>query len=130
MTETSNSKKLSKVMSQITTLHIESRKKQTFEKKLENYTCCVQLINEATKLMDDMQNQISKLDTSNVDKSHLGKINGYIDLLTNNALNFDEIIYIIEQLIAISNNLPMTTQIYDNIEQEIIYEEQEISQEI
>ena len=129
--ETSNYRKLEKVMNQISFIHIESRKKQTFEKKLEHYTQCTILINEALKLIDEMKNQITNIDSlgTKADNLQIESMHKWIDLLNNDAqLNFDEIIHIVEQLNCIATGIPTTTQLNDNIDQEVIYEEQEVFQ--
>ena len=78
---------------------------------------------EASQLIENLQNQISKLDTIKADNPRIEKINCFIDLLTNGNLDFDETMNIINELCAISAGIPTTTQIFDNIEQEVIYEE-------
>jgi hypothetical protein len=115
-------------MSEISMICIDSQKKLTLEKKLENYTKGTLLISEANELIEKLQNEITNMDTSKINKTNFGKVNEYIDLLSVNNPNFDEVLYIIEQFRAINSGLPVTAQINDNIEQEVIYEEHEVEQ--
>lgn len=117
------SKRLDKLIEQISAIYIESRNKQTLEKRLENYTQANLLITEANKLINDIQNFVVTLDMNKEDNSHIGKINEFIDMLSNNHLNFNETLSIVNQLMIISSGLPSDTQIQDNIQQEVIYEE-------
>lgn len=116
------SKRLARINNDIMLTYTESKKKQSFEKKFENYTMCNQLISEANKILDEMQNQISRLDVDNLNVSHLEKINEYSDFLECNNPDFEQVLYITEQLISILNDLPNKCQIHDNIEQDVVQE--------
>lgn len=122
-----SSKRLSKIISEISLICIDSQKKLPLEKKLENYTKGNLLIGEATQLLEKMQNEITNIDTNKINKVNFAKIGELIDLLSTNNPRFDEVVYIVEHLRAISSELPITAQTNDNIDQEVIYEEHEIS---
>jgi hypothetical protein len=122
-------KKLKDIMSQIQIIYIESKQKISIEKKLENYNKANLYINEAEKLLEDLINNIKNLNTTNVDKSQISKVNHYIELLTSSNPKFDEIYFIVEQLMGIISGVPSTTSIIDNIDQEVTYEEEEINHE-
>lgn len=122
-----SSKRLNNIMAQISMISIESQKKLTLEKKLENYTKGSLLINEATQLIEKMQDDIKNLDTSKIDKLNMVKINEFIKLLTTSNPNFDEVLFIVEQLRALSSDLPKITEITDNVDREIIYADHNIN---
>lgn len=119
------SKKLGHNISQMQIIYLDSNKKLSLEKKLENYNKSNLLMSESHELIDNLQKEILNLDTNNPVKTPNSKINELIELLSNNNNNpkFDEVLYIVQQLQNISKGLPVTTQITDNVNQEVIYEE-------
>lgn len=119
--ETSN-KRLDNIMSQITLIYIDSQKKISLEKKLENYNKGNLLISEALHLIEKMQTDITNLAPSTVNKSQINKIGLYLEMLSMPNPKFDEIMYIIEQLTGVNSGLSTSTQIIDNVEQEVIRE--------
>ena len=122
----SASKRLNQIINDISGIYADSTRKITFKKKLENYATVSVLITEATRLIENLQEQITALDTSTANVDHIDRINEYCDLLTRN-INFDETMHITRELFAISLGIPTTSDIFDNIEDEIIYEEQEVT---
>lgn len=127
--------KINDSVKEIQMLYMEScqskNKPMLFEKKLQNYTKCNILIDEAIKLISDLDSEIKNMDIQQISPLHLNayqsrKIDEYIDMLSTTNPKIDEILEITNQLRAISKGLPMTCEIIDNIEQEVIYEETEI----
>jgi hypothetical protein len=128
--ETSNMR-LKKIKSELMMIVMESQnyKNNTpkkMETKLQNYAQGNILIEESLNLITQMEQEIKNLNTSKIDKSQISKINEYIDILQNKNPKFDETLYIVEQLQMISNGFPLSNEIHDNIDGEVIYEEQEI----
>ena len=122
-----DTKNLNKILSQITALHIESRKPQSLEIKMEQSSQCSVLVHEASKIIDEMQYQITKLDTpTNIENIDVNKIDHFLELLENNNLNFNETLYIAEQLLGCTSKLPIDTQVIEHNEKEVIYEEQNV----
>ena len=121
-----SSKKIRNIFEEINVIYLDYHKKQTFEKKLETYKKVNLLIDEATKLIGNLQNEIQNLDKKNLNGSQTGKINELIDLLTNTNMNmnpnFNEVQYIVEQLYGINSELPHTVEFIDDINKQIIYE--------
>ncbi|XWV24965.1 hypothetical protein QJ856_gp0814 [Tupanvirus deep ocean] len=126
-----SSKRLNGIMEEIALISIDTqnlgKKPLQMEKKLQNYTKGNLLIDEATQLIEKLEQEIQNIDFSKADKSQINKVNEYIDLLQRTNPRFDEVMYIVEQLKAISSGLPLTTEIHDNIEQEVVHEHEEIT---
>ena len=123
-----SSKRLSDIMSEITMICVDSqnlKNRAGLEKKMEYYTKGNLLIDEATQLLTKLENDIARLDTTNADISQINRVNDLIDMLSEKNPRFDEVLYIVEQLRAISAGLPATMEFVDNIEKEIIYDETE-----
>jgi len=121
--ETSN-KRLNNILNQIEMLYIDSHNnKLSLQRKLENYNKSSIFITQATQLIEKMQSEIQNLDTSKIDNSQNSKINELINMLSIKNTNFDQVIYIVEQLRAISSGQPIATEIIENVDQEVIYEE-------
>jgi len=123
-----SSKRLDEIMKEINTIHIEARNPEinrSLEKKLQNYNKANILVEEATQLLNKMEIDIQKLDANQIDSSSIFKINDWIEWLTDRTLKFDEVVYIITQLQAIASGLPSDAEFIDNVDQEIIYEEEE-----
>ena len=122
---TTPSKRLENIMSDLMMICIESKKNLTMEKKLVNKDKAVLLVGEATELIEQMETEISKLDGSHVHPSQNYNLDRLVELLANNS-NFDETLYVAGQLKNISSGIASTVDVIDNIEDEVIYEEQEI----
>lgn len=119
------SKQLISIHNQIDTLFIESRKNPNFEKKYEYYLQCQDLHRESTKLIDELQILVNGLGTA-PNRPTAEKINQYIELLEVDNLNFSEVLHIIGELNAYNNAIPHIVTVQDNMDQEIIYEEQDV----
>ncbi|XWV26215.1 hypothetical protein QJ857_gp0861 [Tupanvirus soda lake] len=126
-----SSKRLNSIMDEIALISIDTqnlgKKPLQMEKKLQNYTKGNILIEEATQLIEKLEQEIQNMDFSKADKSQINKVNEYIDILQRTNPRFDEVMYIVEQLKAISAGLPVTTEIHDHIENEVIHEHEEIT---
>ena len=121
-----SSKTLNDIFQQVSYMYIESKNSNlTFEKKYEYYSRSAALINEADKIIEELKDQIVKLDSSKINlPSHTTtKIEYFIELLTTNRLKFTEILSIINHLFALFDNIPTKTQIFDNIEKELLLEQ-------
>lgn len=116
--------KLGKIITDIELLYIDSKNVSktplSTEKKYQNYLKGSILIEEATRLLDKLQDEITKLDTSQADTSQISKINEYIDLLSKPGLSFDNVLQIVQDLKSISKGLPVGTKVHDYIEKEIV----------
>jgi hypothetical protein len=125
-----SSKRLDKILNEISTIYIDSHQSSKtptqLSKKLQNYTKGTLLIDEAVQLIEKLQEEIKNMDTTKADKSHSSKINQYIDLLSISNQKFDNVLNLVEQFRGICSGIPNSTEIFDNIDQEVIYEEQEI----
>lgn len=122
-----NSDKLTEIMSDLEFIRLDSQKRLTLQKKSENYNKGTILLNEAYLLIDALQAEIDNLDTSKMDSSEIKNTKKLIDLLSMPNLNFKELMYISKQLKSISSGLKTTATITDNIENQVIYEEEEIA---
>ena len=69
--------------------------------------------------------KISNIDSKKVDPSQEGNLNKFIDILSLGT-DFDETLYIADRLMSISAGIPSVTEIVDNVEKEVIYEENEV----
>jgi len=122
-------KRLNKIMSQIQMIYLDSQnspKDKNMEKKIENYNKSSLLIGEASNLIDSLQKEISTMDTTNASRPEIERANQLVDMLTNSNPRFDEILHIVQQLRSISEGIPNSAKIIDNINNEIIHIEEEI----
>jgi hypothetical protein len=131
--ETTSSKQLYDIMNEIRMIYIDSqnfgKKGVLLEKKLQNYTKGNLLIDQADQLIEKLEHDVQNLDMTKADKSNISKVKEYVDLLSRTNPRFDEILHMVEQLRAISAGLPKTAEAFDNIDQEVIYEEFEVTNE-
>ena len=129
--------RLNQLLAEISVMCLESKDKLSLEKKFQIYNKSNILISEASKLIEAMEKEISNIDTSKVDNTQMDKAHQFIDLLSSGCLNFDQIIYVVQQLKLISIGLPCRPKITDHIDRDIIkitdhidrdiiYEEQDI----
>lgn len=116
--ETMN-KRLDNVMREIQTIYVDSIDKRQLEKKLESYKKGSVLISEAMDLIKRMQNEISNLTETDIDNLQESRIDEFIDLLSSDDVNFDEVLYIINQLFAIRSKQPVITEVFDNINNDV-----------
>lgn len=122
-------KKLKNILDQISMIYLDSQKKQTLEKKLENYNKSNILINEASQLIELLKKEVININIqqpSDSSKQSHSKINEYISLLENRNPRFDEVLYIIQQLKSMETELNSTSKITDHVDNEVIYEEEEV----
>lgn len=116
--------KLGKIIADIELLYIDSKNvpktPSSTEKKYQNYLKGSILIEEATRLLDKLQEEIIKLDTSEVEPSQVIRIHEYLELLSKPGLSFDNVLQIVQDLKSISKGLPVGTKVYDHIEKEIV----------
>jgi hypothetical protein len=117
------SKRLENILSDLSVICVESQRHTTLKQKFVNREKAQILVREATELLDNLQEEIKKFDEKNVNS---GQLNRYIDLLTNNS-NFDETLYVVNMLRSINAGVPTKSEITNNVEQEVIYEEQDIN---
>lgn len=125
----SSEQRLTRLMDEIGMIYLQSKSKedQTLQKKLENYQNGTLLLSEAKKLLDELQNDVSTIDTSKISKSQITHAKKYIELLSAPNLNFTEVMRITTELKKMAAGIPTTTNVNDNVEKEvIIYEEQDI----
>lgn len=125
----SSNKRIDQIMNEMDMIVIDSRNpsfKQTLEKKMINYNKINLLSEEATQLLNKMEMEVGRLDGSHINQSQNMKINDWLDMLNKGHLKTGEIIYIVEQLQAMLQDISSEPDIIDNIEQEIIYEDPEI----
>ena len=118
--------RLTGLMSDISLIYLESKEKQTLQKKLENYTNGMTLINEAKQAIESLQTQVANLDMGNADKTQIANANRLIEILSTPNLNFKEVMNIVQQLRQISAGLPNAPKITNNTEKEVIYEMQDV----
>jgi len=93
---------------------------------LENYNKGIILIGEAKQLIDSLQKEINSLDTSNMAPSQTGDVNRLISLLEIPSLNFREVMTIVQELRSISAGVKTASNVTNNIEGQVIYEEQDV----
>lgn len=124
-------KRLNRIMDEISIISIDSqilgKKPQQMEKKLQNYIKGNLLIDEASQLIEKLENDVKKINITKIDRTQINDIDKYIDLLEISNPHFNEILYIIETLYANSVSLPTSMQITDNVDQEIIHEIEEVT---
>ena len=121
----SSSKRLGNIMKDISFIYANSHGNLTLNKKKENYEKVSMLFNEATLLFDNLQAEINGLESTKGDQLQIDRINEYVNLLSKNT-NFDETMHILRELCAINGGLPNKSEVFDNIEDEIMYEIQEV----
>jgi len=128
-----NSKRLARIEDELSLIYINSRENLSFEKKLESYSQANSFNEEGSRIIDNLQAEISSLTFNDLNPKEnapvisINKINEYIDLLSNN-INFDEAMHIAKEFYAISLGIPTCSEIIDDINEEVIYEEQEVKQ--
>jgi len=130
----SDSQRLNHIITQVKTIAIDSHnhnhKNKNLSKKLEDYNKTNILITEASRLIEKLENEIMAMNNvSATNDPQIGNnIQEFIDLLSDSTINFDENMYIIEQLKLINAGLPTTTQIIDNVQQDqsFVYEAEEL----
>lgn len=126
----SSCKRLGKIMQEAWLIYTNSRGNLTYSKKKENKEKLCILFNEATLLFEKLQAEITSIDTTTdqftkADASLVNKVNEYNDLLSKNT-NFDETMQILQELFSINSGIPSKSEIFDNVEDEIMYEIQEV----
>lgn len=126
--ETGN-KKIEQLINDINSIFIDAKNptiRQTMERKLQNYNRINGMVEETTQLLNRMEMDIQKMEGVQMDQTQYMKINDWLEMLSSSNLGMKETIYIVEQLQAMLQGLSSETDIVDNVDQEIIYEEQEI----
>lgn len=124
-----NAKQLDHIMKEMDMIIVDSKNpnlKQTIEKKLQNYNKVNALSEEATQLLNKMEVDVGRINGSHISQIQSMKINDWVEMLTSGHLKITETVYIVEQLQAMLDNFSPETDIIDNVDREIIYEEQEI----
>lgn len=99
----------------------------TMEKKLQSYNKINKLVDEASQLLNRLETDVLKMETKVTNALQFGKINHWLEMLSNNkSPKVGEIIYIVEQFKAMQQEISSAPEIVDNVEQdqEIIYEEE------
>lgn len=121
-----NIKKLDGIINEMSLIYVNSLKKLSMSKKMEYYQKSIILIDEATKLFDEIENKISNLDTVALNQTNNLKLENLNNLLYKNGCTFSEASFVIEQLLAMDKNLPKHSEIIDNMEKQGMYEEYDI----
>ena len=120
-------KKLLGLINEINLIYLAAQDKQTLQTKLKNYNNSLTLLANAKQLIDSLQNEITQMDSSGVDKTKMNSVNHLIDIMDNMSTKFSEVVNVVQDLKKIKNGLPITSNVHDNMEKEVvIYEEQDI----
>lgn len=125
--DNSTSKKLSRMMNEITAIYIESKGKLSIEKKWQNYNKGCILIGEADELIQKLQNDIANLNINIKETDTLiENLDQFVDLLKSDKISFDQVMYIAEQLEIANKVIPNNANIIDGVEHEVFYEDEEV----
>lgn len=104
------------IICEVQRIYIDSKEKQPIAKKMENRNKGDILITEAKKLIDVLQNEISKMDSNTINKNRPSEVDRLIELASVPNINFKEVIYIINKLRAYNVATSENPQITDHIE--------------
>lgn len=114
----SSEAKLIDIRNQITLIYTDYDKNDTLSKRIVSYNKCMILIAEAKKLIEELQIKIVNIN-SNVKyatREQMKRANNLTMLLQIPGLTFDNLIQIVEEQRAISNSIPTTATVVENIE--------------
>lgn len=123
-----SSKQLKQILLTIESMYVDlktSNTPQTLEKKMTFYKKSNLLINEANNLIKKLESDINNVSIENTN-ANVSHIDTYLNLLSINNLNFDELINILAYLQSISNQYPDAVKIINDIDKEVLYEEIDI----
>ena len=127
METSNNNKKLTDLMNEISVMYVESIGTLTMQKKMENYNKASIMIEEAEKLIDTLQKEITDLPQNKITKIKMSRIiNELVKFLEAPQLKFSEVLSIVQELRTICNSLPTSVHVSNNLEQEIVYEENDV----
>lgn len=114
----SSEAKLIDIRNQITLIYTDYDKNDTLSKRIVSYNKCMILIAEAKKLIEELQIKIVNIN-SNVKyatREQMKRANNLTMLLQIPGLTFDNLIQIVEEQRTISNSIPTTATVVENIE--------------
>lgn len=126
MSQPSTNQKIITNLNSIQSLYIESKNVTDCKKMFEIYSDCSTYIESTTQLLDNVQNQISRLQMPNSNHSKNNDIKDniehYINLLSLKNPNIDQVIQIVGELYSLLATIPAKNQIINNIEKDTIVE--------
>lgn len=124
-----NNRRLKTIMNEINDIYSQSIETLPLQTKIENYNKGMILIRDAKELIDQLQKDIATITipTDNkISKDELQMIEKYSSLLESPGLEFGEILKIVDKIKEIGNGIAHNSQIHDNIQNEVLYVEEEI----
>lgn len=119
-------KRLINLVTEISTIFNDSQVNSSFDSQYKSYCELKLLINEASNLLDKLIKEISDLDLNKAHPSHIEQTNQYIDDLSSKNLTITELMDIVAHLKLLQTGFPTNTMIINNVQQHVIYEEQDI----
>jgi hypothetical protein len=121
---TTTYKRLSDLQTEIADIYkVYQLENMALSKRIELYNKATMMITEARKLLADLKNEIAATDvTKSVTKNDIANMNKWTDMMSYPNLNFDELLEMVNNIKMISNGLPTTAKIIDNVEHEVIHD--------
>lgn len=123
--------RLKDLMQQIEHIYLESKEASTTQ-KYKNYQKITLLVEEAKKLIGSLQKEISGMhqppepEDEGDRRAYLKKMNRIAGLLGAPNLNLGELSSIVAEFKKTNSLLPQNATIHDNVENEVVYENEEI----
>ena len=121
----SSEQRLIEIISQVKVIYLDAKNKN-FSQRLENYRKCNLLVEEASRLIDNLQNEITNMDLRKATREQIQQSEKSVEFLTIPNLRFDEAMYVMKDLRSVELGLPFNPEIIDHIEKQVVYEEQEV----
>ena len=124
-----NIKRLDQIINEMSLIYIDSKQKLSMEKKIEYYVKTNSLINESSKLFEELEKTITSLDDNINDINNLNNsiqsdlnVDHLINLLSEKS-TFTEVSYVLQKLLAQHNNLLQSSESII-IDKEDIYDDE------
>ena len=128
-TSQKNTSRLSEIFRDVPLLYLESQQAKDPAKKTTCYYKIAGLNSEAKNIISNLEillNNMSINSSINIDDREIDIL---LDLVSTQNLSFHELTYAVEKFSSILGGLPSKPNIKGNIEEEMIYEEEDIASE-
>lgn len=120
MTTLTSDRELRRLITEIKSIYCDYHgKKISLSKKIENYRKSYLLIQQAEHIIDELKQEMGKINTEHA-KTDIKYVADLTALLEMPHLKFDEILYIVNQLRAMSNGLPIDASIVEHVETAVV----------
>lgn len=109
--------KLENLIIQAEILYLDSINMAPLEKKIENYRRGMEILNEASQILNEIEYEISNLNSNDeiIQIQKINEIEKMICLLSLPNLKLSEILHIVKKLKCIYSSLPNTAHVDENM---------------